>query len=66
MTAIRFQADADLRQAIVTETIRRQPSLNFQSANEARLKGIKDPEVFGNCSAGWLSVGHSRSQDHAN
>lgn len=46
MTKIRFQADADLRQAIVTGTIRRQPSLNFQSANEARLEGIKDPEVL--------------------
>jgi hypothetical protein len=46
MTAIRFQADADLRQAIVTGTIRRQPSLDFQSANEAGLEGIKDPEVL--------------------
>lgn len=46
MTAIRFQADADLRQAIVTGTIRRQPSLDFQSANEAQLEGIKDPEVL--------------------
>jgi Domain of unknown function (DUF5615) len=46
MTVIRFQADADLRQAIVTGTIRRQPSLDFQSANEAGLEGIKDPEVL--------------------
>ena len=37
MTEIRFQADADLRQAIVTGIIRRQPNLNFQSANEAGL-----------------------------
>lgn len=46
MTKIRFQADADLRQAIVTGTIRRQPNLDFQSANEAVLEGIKDPEVL--------------------
>ncbi len=29
MTEIRFQADADLRQAIVTGAIRRQPNLDF-------------------------------------
>lgn len=46
MTVIRFQADADLRQAIVTGTTRRQPSIDFQSANEAGLEGIKDPEVL--------------------
>jgi Domain of unknown function (DUF5615) len=46
MTEIRFQADADLRQAIVTDTIRRQPNLDFQSANKAGLEGIKDPEVL--------------------
>ncbi len=46
MTVIRFQADADLKQSIVTGVIRRQPKLDFQSANEARLVGIKDPEVL--------------------
>jgi Domain of unknown function (DUF5615) len=46
MTTIRFQADADLRQAIVTGTIRREPSVDFQSANQAGLEGIKDPEVL--------------------
>jgi hypothetical protein len=46
MTAIRFQADADLRQAIVTGTIRRQPEIDFQSAYEALLEGKKDPEVL--------------------
>jgi hypothetical protein len=46
MTEIRFQADADLRQAIVTGTIRRQPNLDFQSANEAGLEGIKYPEIM--------------------
>lgn len=46
MTVIRFQADADLRQAIVTGVIRREPNLDFRSANEAGLEGIKDPEVL--------------------
>ncbi len=46
MTKVRFQADADLRQAIVAGTIRRQPNLDFQSANEAGFEGIKDSEVL--------------------
>lgn len=46
MTKVRFQADADLRQAIVIGVIRRQPDLDFQSANEAGLEGVKDPEVL--------------------
>jgi predicted nuclease of predicted toxin-antitoxin system len=46
MTTVRFQADADLNQAIVTGTMRRQPNLNFQSAYAARLEGKKDPEVL--------------------
>lgn len=43
---IRFQADADLNQAIVTGTIRRQPAVNFQTATGANLKGLKDSEVL--------------------
>ena len=46
MTRVRFQADADLRQAIVTGIVRKQPNLDLQSANEAGLEGIKDPEVL--------------------
>lgn len=30
----------------MTGAIRRQPTLDFQSANEAGLEGIKDPEVL--------------------
>ncbi len=41
-----LQADADLNQALVTGTIRRQPNLNFQSAYAAGLEGKKDPEVL--------------------
>ncbi|MDJ0734246.1 MAG: DUF5615 family PIN-like protein [Nostocaceae cyanobacterium] len=46
MTAIRFQADADLKQAIVTGTIRRQANIDFQSAYTAGLEGKKDSEVL--------------------
>ncbi|APB33165.1 hypothetical protein GlitD10_0849 [Gloeomargarita lithophora Alchichica-D10] len=46
MTKIQFQADADLRQAIVTGVLRREPKLDFRSANEAELEGIKDHDVL--------------------
>lgn len=46
MTVVRFQADADLKQAIVTGVARRQSSLDFQSANTAGLEGKKDSEVL--------------------
>ncbi|MBD2168030.1 DUF5615 family PIN-like protein [Calothrix membranacea FACHB-236] len=46
MTVVRFQADADLKQAIVTGAVRRQPNLDFQSANAAGLDGKKDSEVL--------------------
>lgn len=46
MTVVRFQADADLKQAIVTGTIRRQSSLDFQSAYAAGLEGKKDQDVL--------------------
>ncbi|MBD2337205.1 DUF5615 family PIN-like protein [Calothrix sp. FACHB-156] len=46
MTVVRFQADADLKQAIVTGAVRRQPNLDFQSANAAGLEGKKDSEVL--------------------
>ncbi|MCY7391986.1 MAG: DUF5615 family PIN-like protein [Leptolyngbyaceae cyanobacterium CAN_BIN12] len=61
MTRVRFQADADLRQAIVTGIIRKQPNLNFQSANEAELEGIKDLEVLAIAAQdGRLLVTHDR------
>jgi len=46
MTAVRFQADADLKQAIVTGVVRRQPKIDFRSANAAELEGKKDSEVL--------------------
>ena len=61
MTIVRFQADADLRQAIVTGVRRRNPQVDFQSANEAELEGKLDPEVLAIASqAGRILVTHDR------
>ena len=46
MTIVWFQADADLKQAIVSGAIRRQPNLDFPSANVAGLEGKSDREVL--------------------
>jgi Domain of unknown function (DUF5615) len=43
---LRYQADADLNQAIVTGTLRKEPRIDFQTAFEADLEGVKDPEVL--------------------
>jgi predicted nuclease of predicted toxin-antitoxin system len=43
---IRFQADADLNQGILLATIRRLPPLDFQSATQAGLAGLTDPQVL--------------------
>ncbi len=61
MSAVRFLADADLKQAIVTGTIRRQPDIDFQSAIAAGLKGKKDSEVLGIAAKeGRVLVTHDR------
>ena len=41
-----YQADNDLRRAIVRGAVRREPQMNFRSAQSARLDGIPDPEVL--------------------
>ena len=42
----RFQADNDLRNSIRTGVLRNEPSIDFQSAQAARLDGLPDPEVL--------------------
>ncbi len=42
---IRYQADADLNQAIVTGVLRREPGIDFQTAFAAGLEGLKDQEL---------------------
>ena len=46
MANVKFQADADLNQAIVTGVIRRQSNIDFQTATEAGLEGLKDLQVL--------------------
>lgn len=43
---IRFLADADLNVAIVSGCSRREPTMDFLSANDAGLDGVPDPEVL--------------------
>jgi hypothetical protein len=42
----KFQADADLTQEIVNAVLRREPSIDFQTAIEAGLPGLPDLEVL--------------------
>lgn len=43
---IRFQADADLNQIIVSAVMRRAPAIDFRTATAAGLGGIKDEDVL--------------------
>lgn len=51
---IRFLADADLNKAILNGLLRRDPSVDFQTAAAAGLQGKKDLEVLA------LAAGSSR------
>jgi hypothetical protein len=42
----RFQADNDLRASIRTGALRREPTIDFQSAYAAKLEGVRDPDVL--------------------
>ena len=44
--SIRFLADADLDYAIVQGVRRREPAIDFKSANEAGLEGLPDNGVL--------------------
>lgn len=41
-----FQADADLNEEIVAGIMRREPAIDFQTAEEAGLRGLSDPNVL--------------------
>jgi hypothetical protein len=57
----RFQADADLNHIIVKATLRREPSINYQTAHAAHLAGVRDQEVLAlTAQAGRVSVTHDR------
>jgi len=59
--SVRFQADADLNHIIVTAVLRREPSINFQTAHAAGLAGVPDPEVLALAAqAGRVLATHDR------
>jgi hypothetical protein len=43
---VRFLADADLNRAIVSGVLRREPSLDFMTAQTGGLRRLNDPEVL--------------------
>ena len=43
---IRFLADADLNDAIIDGCLRREPTIDFLSANKAKLEAVPDPKVL--------------------
>jgi len=43
---VRFQADADLNAEIVAGVLRQEASIDFQTADEAHLRQLPDPEVL--------------------
>jgi hypothetical protein len=58
---VRFQADADLKGQIVVAVKRREPGIDFQTADEAGLEGLEDPLVLEiAASAGRVLVSHDR------
>jgi hypothetical protein len=56
---IRFQADADLNEDIVTGLVRRAPEIDFKTAEEAELGGLSDEVVLARAAAdGRVLVSH--------
>lgn len=43
---IRLQADADFNEEIVMGVLRLEPAVDFQTAGEANLRGVPDPDVL--------------------
>jgi hypothetical protein len=52
--SIRFQADNDLKRNIVNATLRREPGIDFQTAQAARLDDLDDEAVL------YLATSQSR------
>jgi predicted nuclease of predicted toxin-antitoxin system len=59
---IRFQADADLNQIIVSAVLRRVPAIDFRTATAAGLTGLKDLDVLALAARdGRILVTHDQS-----
>jgi predicted nuclease of predicted toxin-antitoxin system len=58
---IRFQADADLSEDIVSGVLRRERQIDFKTAPESGLRGLSDAEVLALASRdGRIVVSHDR------
>jgi hypothetical protein len=58
---VRFQADADFNHVIIRAALRREPSIDFQTAEAANLVGLEDEKVLGNAAGtGRVLVTHDR------
>ena len=58
---IRFQSDVDFNQMIVTAMLRREPGVDFQTAQAAKLEGLADRKVLtAAAKAGRVLVTHDR------
>jgi len=58
---VQFQADANLNQIILLAARRRESALDFQTATEAGLSGVNDPEVLAHAAReGRILVTHDR------
>jgi hypothetical protein len=56
---IRFQADADLKHAIIAGTLRRAAGVDFRRAEAVPLEGLDDPVVLARAAeAGRILVSH--------
>jgi hypothetical protein len=59
---IRFQADADLNQNLLRAVRRRQPEIDFQTANAGQIHGRPDPDVLAAAADdGRILVTHDRN-----
>jgi len=43
---IKFQADTDFNHTIIYALQRREPAIEFRTADEAKIRGLSDPEVL--------------------
>jgi hypothetical protein len=58
----RFQADEDLNAKIIAGLLRREPSIDFQTAEDANILGLPDHEVLSVASRdGRILVSHDRN-----
>lgn len=58
---VRYQADADLNEDIVAGVHRRAPGIDFQTADEAELANLPDPDVLALAAQeGRILVTHDR------